>query len=131
LVSGGSDCSFSAFGSIALVAAAAPATVCLADGFTFGTFGTTGASFGLELTRIVTGAFFSAAFTFTAATEVFFGFGELAVGELTVGAPTETVLTWTGACELLDDAGADWTPRASFEAAVVLLLTAFIELRVF
>src|SRR5712671_6231692 len=58
-VSGGSDCSFSAFGSAALAAAAAPATVCLAEGFTFGT---TGATFGLELTRIVAGgAFFAAA----------------------------------------------------------------------
>jgi hypothetical protein len=79
----------------------------------------------LELTLIVTGgAFFSVALTFTAATEVFLG--EFAVGEL-----TETVLTWTGACELLADTGADVTPKASFEAAVVLWLTAFIELRVF
>jgi hypothetical protein len=61
---------------------------------------------------------------FTAAPEVFFG--EIAAGE-----PTETVLTWTGACELLAGAGADLMPRASSEAAVVLLLTAFIELRVF
>jgi hypothetical protein len=83
----------------------------------------------LALARIATvGAFFRAAFfavtTFAVATEVFLG--EFAVGEL-----TETVLTWTGACGLLADTGADWMPRASFEAAVVLLLTAFIELRVF
>jgi hypothetical protein len=94
----------------------------LAEGFTFGT---TGATFGLELTRIVAGgAFFAAALIFTAATEVFLG--EFAAGEL-----TETVLTWAGTCALLADTGADLMPRASFEAAVVLSLTAFIELRVF
>ena len=70
------------------------------------------------------GAFFSAALTFTAATEDFLG--EFAVGEL-----TETVLTWTGTCALLAGTGADLMPRASLEAAVVQLLTAFIELRVF
>jgi hypothetical protein len=81
----------------------------------------------LALTWIATvGALFFEAFfaAFAVTTEVF-------LGEFAVGAPTETVLTSTGACELLADTGADWMPKASFEAAVVLLLTAFIELRVF
>jgi hypothetical protein len=88
----------------------------------------------LALTWIATvGAFFLAAF-FAATTFAVATFAvpiEVFLGEFAVGAPTETVLISTGACELLADTGADWMPKASFEAAVVLLLTAFIELRVF
>src|SRR4029077_4217129 len=91
-------------------------------------FGTVGAGFACALRPAATPGTGFAPPAFFTPTELV----PTWVGEDFTGVTTATPRDLAGACVALTAAGADWCmPRASFEAAVALLLTPFMVLRVF